>query len=682
MKICMVMFYDNNIKEYGDINYKINKLYCEKYNLDIILSQEKTYENRHSAYERLPLILKHIDNYDYVIWIDADAFFYITSKNIIEIINNNINCNFIFSKDITNDILNDNIDYNYINSGIFIVKNTKYSIEFINKWAYDEELYNNNPEKLRWVQGILNNMYNNNILNIKNNSILYKYGILQHFNKNEIEILPIQPFIYHLAGKSYEERLKASRNYYNIILYNDKFVNLDLIKLDLIKEYEYKNNETLKYLDDLKTIIINSNTLLEGNCFYHHITLNLYEDLYTKQLNLFWSGKQANTKICEIGFNAGHSTLLMLLGRNNTPLEFTIFDIGHHNYTKPCLEYIKSNFTHINFEYIEGDSTIMIPKWININNSSNSNNNNNNNLFKSYDVIHVDGGHTEHCISNDMKYADLLIKNNGIIIIDDTNDYNINKYVDLYINSGNYIELNILKTIGYPHRIIKKIIDSDLNEKSYYITNFNENEVTPLCEIMGRNKSDKGNINRTICSHNYTTFYYHIFKNIRHNNLRIFELGLGTNNIYMASNMGHNGRPGASLYGWGEFFSNSKIYGADIDGKILFNTDSIKTYYCDQTNPYVIKYMWNEAELKEDFDIIIEDGLHTFSANVCFFENSIHKLAKNGYYIIEDININEIQLFNNKINHWKKQFKDLLFILLQIPYHNKIDNNLLIIKKL
>ncbi len=678
----MVMFYDNNIKEYSDINYKINKLYCEKYNLDIILSQEKTYENRHSAYERLPLILKHIDNYDYVIWIDADAFFYITSKNIIEIINNNINYNFIFSKDITNDILNDNIDYNYINSGIFIVKNTKYSIEFINKWAYDEELYNNNPEKLRWVQGILNNMYNNNILDIKNNSILYKYGILQHFNKNEIEILPIQPFIYHLAGKSYEERLKASRNYYNIILYNDKFVNLDLIKLDLIKEYESKNNETLKYLDDLKTIIINSNTLLEGNCFYHHITLNLYEDLYTKQLNLFWSGKQAKTKICEIGFNAGHSTLLMLLGRNNTPLEFTIFDIGHHNYTKPCLEYIKSKFTHINFEYIEGDSTIMIPKWINSNNSSNSNNNNNNNLFKSYDVIHVDGGHTEHCISNDMKYADLLIKNNGIIIIDDTNDYNINKYVDLYINSGNYIELNILKTIGYPHRIIKKIIDSDLNEKSYYITNFNENEVTPLCEIMGRNKSDKGNINRTICSHNYTTFYYHIFKNIRHNNLRIFELGLGTNNIYMASNMGYNGRPGASLYGWSEFFSNSKIYGADIDGKILFNTNSIKTYYCDQTNPYVIKYMWNEAELKEDFDIIIEDGLHTFSANVCFFENSIHKLAKNGYYIIEDININEIQLFNNKINDWKKQFKDLLFILLQIPYHNKIDNNLLIIKKL
>ena len=30
--------------------------------------------------------------------------------------------------------------------------------------------------------------------------------------------------------------------------------------------------------------------------------------------------------------------------------------------------------------------------------------------------------------------------------------------------------------------------------------------------------------------------------------------------------------------------------------------------------------MWNDQSLQEDFDIIIEDGLHTFSANVCFFE--------------------------------------------------------------
>lgn len=41
MNICVIMFYDDNIRCYGDINYNINKLYCEKYNLSIILSNEK-----------------------------------------------------------------------------------------------------------------------------------------------------------------------------------------------------------------------------------------------------------------------------------------------------------------------------------------------------------------------------------------------------------------------------------------------------------------------------------------------------------------------------------------------------------------------------------------------------------------------------------------------------------------
>ena len=165
---------------------------------------------------------------------------------------------------------------------------------------------------------------------------------------------------------------------------------------------------------------------------------------------------------------------------------------------------------------------------------------------------------------------------------------------------------------------------------------FNRNS-TPLCEIMGRHKSDKGSINIESSWHNYTTFYYSIFKDLRENHLRIFELGLGTNNINFPSNMGPEGRPGASHFGWSEFFPNSHIFGADIDTDILFNTDKIKTFYCDQTNPEIIKKMWNENDLHDNFDIIVEDGLHTFNANVCFFENSIHKLNPNGYFIIEDI---------------------------------------------
>jgi len=215
----------------------------------------------------------------------------------------------------------------------------------------------------------------------------------------------------------------------------------------IIPEYESKNDEKQIYLCDLKKIVIDNNSSLEGNCFYYHTTLIEYPELYSKQVNLFWCGKQAVERMCEIGFNAGHSSMLLLLGRDNTPLNFTIFDIGQHSYTAPCYEYIKSKFPYVNFEYIEGDSTVTMGNWIN----------NHNYLINTYDVVHVDGGHSENCISSDMKNADLLVKTNGIIIVDDTNDNTINSYVNMYIESGNYVEVKILPTYGYQHRVIQKV---------------------------------------------------------------------------------------------------------------------------------------------------------------------------------------------------------------------------------
>lgn len=205
---------------------------------------------------------------------------------------------------------------------------------------------------------------------------------------------------------------------------------------------------------------------------------------------------------------------------------------------------------------------------------------------------------------------------------------------------------------------------------------------TDLCKIMAHYGSDKGHPIKSSRIHDYTLFYDSIFKNIKNNQLRIFELGLGTNNTNIKSNMGLNGKPGASLYGWRHFFPNSKIFGADIDKDILFTLPNIKTYYCDQTNPEIIKQMWEDPLLNENFDIIIEDGLHTFDANVCFFENSIHKLKENGYYIIEDIHDHNISLFDNKLKEWKKTYPNLTFNFVLNSHMNRRDNNLLVIQLL
>jgi len=207
MNIGVIMFYDDNIKSYGDINYKINKLYCEKYNLKIILSNEKKYSNRHSAWERLPLILDNISKFDYLIWIDADAFFYNDANNIVDIINNNTNTNFIFSRDLGN---------KNINTGVFIVKNSHYSIDFLTKWGYDEELYKNNPYPVWWDQGVLIGMFDNNILDIKQNSVIVDYGVLQHLGEDDKVIN--KTYIFHMAGRDHYTRCEFSRKYLNNLI--------------------------------------------------------------------------------------------------------------------------------------------------------------------------------------------------------------------------------------------------------------------------------------------------------------------------------------------------------------------------------------------------------------------------------------------------------------------------------
>lgn len=183
------------------------------------------------------------------------------------------------------------------------------------------------------------------------------------------------------------------------------------------------------------------------------------------------------------------------------------------------------------------------------------------------------------------------------------------------------------EVINYFDDIVEKV--KSYNEECLY------EKPTKLCEIFTSYGSDKGD------NHNYSTFYNHVFSSVKDENINFFELGLSIHNGDIAL------APGCSLLGFRDYFSKSELYGADIDLKSLIHGHSrIKTYFVDQTNPGLIRDLWNHPDLYEtEFDIIIEDGLHTFEANKIFFENSIHKLKYGGIYIIEDIKNDEISKF-------------------------------------
>lgn len=152
--------------------------------------------------------MNNLENYDYVIWIYADAYFNYDSENIIELIEKTPDKNFIFSNDKRND---------HVNSGFFIVKNTEYSINLIKLWGFNNNLYKNNPKPEWWDQGVLIYIINKNLLDIKNNCIIYDYGFLQYFKEDELNIFNLKynkiPFVHHQAGKNTKYRVNISKKY-------------------------------------------------------------------------------------------------------------------------------------------------------------------------------------------------------------------------------------------------------------------------------------------------------------------------------------------------------------------------------------------------------------------------------------------------------------------------------------
>lgn len=131
---------------------------------------------------------------------------------------------------------------------------------------------------------------------------------------------------------------------------------------------------------------------------------------------------------------------------------------------------------------------------------------------------------------------------------------------------------------------------------------------------------------------------YLLYANILSNKnkiLSVAEIGLGTNNTDVVSNMGAGFAPGASQRAFRDFLPNARIYGADVDKRILFNENRIICSFVDQTVPDSIN-MWL-SEINEPLDLIIDDGLHSPNANLATLACSLQHIKEGGWIIIEDI---------------------------------------------
>ena len=224
--------------------------------------------------------------------------------------------------------------------------------------------------------------------------------------------------------------------------------------------------------------------------------------------------------------------------------------------------------------------------------------------------------------------------------------------------------------------IINKTIEVSENYHFYYNKIFENNDTISILNYINYNNiknklltynmdsldtiSKKYALDKNICSgcHNYIPGYSGLFDKIRKNIKNVLEIGIGSvENGQMGGILNLGYRTGNSLKCWSEYFFNAKIYGIDIFAHPELNNGRIHTMVSDQSNTQELK---NVVEyINEEIDIIIDDGSHNGEHQKISFMFLEKYLSKEGIYVIEDIQPDYIEKYNN-LSIFPEEFKNYI----------------------
>lgn len=133
----------------------------------------------------------------------------------------------------------------------------------------------------------------------------------------------------------------------------------------------------------------------------------------------------------------------------------------------------------------------------------------------------------------------------------------------------------------------------------------------------------------------YQDVYARVVAHLRSVSPRVLEVGIGVNDPTSPSGMEATHRPGASLIGWFHYFPGSEVHGADIDRRVLIDTDEYTTHWVDQRDEQSLRNL--ASTIGAPIDLIVDDGLHTPEANGLTIMALLPYLAPHGVFVVEDI---------------------------------------------
>jgi len=400
---------------------KQSHLFNEKIKFEI----NDTYNNIDKACKaRLDLFnLDSVKNYNKILYLDTDILvkddinkvFDVCEEDILYVLGEGRITHDWWGKSLFGDETNNYEDKTAFSSGILLFNNCEKMKDLFNK--INEDIVNRPGYCAFYDQPYI--VYNAFKYQLFNNNILKSFVVNNDTNIHSDKV------IHHFPGGPgvYQHKILTMTDFLNII-----------------KDFTIINNinKAKQYIDqNLLPIINNCGEKHEGNIFMIHHTTNYTTTFINKAKNISNLVLNKNIKnVMEIGFNSGFSTLLMLL--TNPNMCISCFDLGEHTYTIPCFEKIKETFgDRINITI--GDSTKTLQ-----------------NVNDNYDLIHIDGGHSNEVANSDIMNSYRLSKPGSILIMDDYDFPNLHKLWDKYIMNYDLKKLHI-NVYNSPHHDIKYV---------------------------------------------------------------------------------------------------------------------------------------------------------------------------------------------------------------------------------
>lgn len=213
MKVVVISSYDETFRMVGDLFTINHRVYCDTHKLQYELKTSgfSDTKNRHISWDKIDRVIHYLEDseYDYIFWIDADAFFHNVKKEVLDILNSKPLREVILYRDDKRSMIDVDEPVNpflYLSSsdvhgpcfGVFLVRKCKEALDFFKRLRTYDDLFPKYPADERAFQEMLanNEVKTSDVAFLRNNVMNSLWPLLRN-----------EDFILHLGATTNQGRI-------------------------------------------------------------------------------------------------------------------------------------------------------------------------------------------------------------------------------------------------------------------------------------------------------------------------------------------------------------------------------------------------------------------------------------------------------------------------------------------